>query len=97
MTFESQLEIVAAVMSDKSIPSRSRCRLAELRRRLPADADLDRLNRVWRAMRVAEIYKAGTGAEQPLGASPFFQNRLEKPEDEKGGCNCPLPANVSVV
>ena len=55
--FESQLAVVAEVMADKSIPNRSRCRLKELRRRLPKDADLDRLNRVWRAMRVAEIYK----------------------------------------
>ena len=57
MEFTDQLEIVAAVMSDPSIPSRSRCRLAELRRRLPSDADLDRLNRAWRAQRVAELYK----------------------------------------
>ena len=57
MTFEEMLHIVADVMTDKSIPSRSRCRLAELKRRLPPDAPLDRLNRVWRAQRVAEIYR----------------------------------------
>ena len=61
MTFEEQLIVVADVMADRSIPSRSRCRQAELRRRLPADADLDRLNRVWRAMRVQQIYKGWNG------------------------------------
>ena len=61
VTFEEQLIVVADVMADRSIPSRSRCRQAELRRRLPKDADFDRLNRVWRAQRVAEIYKGWNG------------------------------------
>ena len=61
MTFEEMLQVVSDVMLDRSIPSRSRCRQAELRRRLPVDADFDRLNRVWRAQRVAELYKGWNG------------------------------------
>ena len=61
MTFEQMLEVVSSVMADKTIPSRSACRLAELRRRLPPNADLARLNRAWRAQRVQQIYKGWQG------------------------------------
>ena len=61
MTFEQQLRVVSAVMADKTIPSRSACRLAELRRRLPPEADLARLNRAWRAMKIQQLYKGWQG------------------------------------